>query len=133
MRRYKHIKVERAERSSSLNGKKYKTYYLKLVRGCDLSADDLVRHIRENYRVDEPTTIKVMKALEETIVDMILVGRAVDLPFIGKITPSLDVESVRQEKDLNIRSIKGIKLRFYPLAGIKRALRKAKYQIRATQ
>lgn len=133
MRKFNYIQVEKTERSSSLNGKKYKTYYLKLIRGRDVDAKKLIRHISEVYRIDEPTTIRVMKAMEESLIYFLLDGRGVDLPYIGKITPSLDAHSAKSEKSLNRASIKGLKLKFYPLASIKRALRKAKYQIRATQ
>lgn len=120
----KRITLQKNARTAKLAGKEREVHSYRLIRKADVSVDDLVTHIMLEYGIEEPITHRVTKAIGESVTRFVSEGRGVHIPYLGMVTPALEASAAKTQEELTPEMVRGIRMRFYPLASIKRELKK---------
>lgn|SRR5690554_787199 len=121
------IKCIKQSKPLNLRGGKKEVCTAKLVRNLDITAEDMLNELEWDYKIPPQTTIKVMKAMQEAFVECLLLGSAVEISYIGKFVPSVNVKTSDSEESFDLENILGVKIIYYPHKDIKEGLKKAKF------
>ena len=111
------------------NGVSKEKFFLKLYPVRPLEFDDMARLIAERTTLTEYEVQFALGELQDIIVENIRLGRGVKLDKLGSIHPSLSSKAVDSLKEINLSTVKKLKLIYKPSVRIKKALKEVKMRI----
>lgn len=111
------------------NGLSKEKFFLRLYPVRPLEFDDMARLIAERTTLTEHEVQFALGELQDIIVENIRLGRGVKLDKLGSIHPSLSSKAVDSLKEINLSTVKKLRLIYKPSVRIKKALKEVKMSI----
>lgn len=91
-----------------------KQYYAFLVKGDDVSFEELITFIGTLSGINEPYIVAVLRTLEKVIIDQLSHGRYVHLGRIGTFYLTIKSAGTESAEELSSRDVKSVRIRFKP-------------------
>lgn len=95
-----------------------KLYYPGLVKGDDVSFDELINEIGSMSGINEPYIEAVLRTLEKVMVDQLSHGRYVKLGRLGTFYLTFKASGAASPEALSSKNISSLNIRFKPGKGI---------------
>lgn len=105
-------------------------YHLVIAHQERLDFEQMCKLIAERTTLSEHEVEFALSELQDIIIENLKIGRGVELGRLGRIEPSINVKSVDNIKDINLKTIKKAHLIYEPSKAIKAALSTLKYKIK---
>ena len=91
-----------------------KLYYAGLVKGDDVSYDELISEVGKFSGINEPYIESVLLTLEKVMIEQLSHGRYVKFGRLGTFYLSFKSSGVTTPENLSSKNIKGLNIRFKP-------------------
>jgi predicted histone-like DNA-binding protein len=117
------IKFVPTAKSNVNNPKGPKLYYPGLVKGDEVSYDEMIQEIGKLSGINEPYIEAVLLTLEKVMVDQLSHGRYVKLGRLGTFYLTFKSNGVESPEKLSAKNIEGLNIRFKPAKRILDALK----------
>ena len=105
-----------------------KLYYPGLVKGDEVSYDELIREIGSLSGINEPYIEAVLRTLEKVMLDQLSHGRYVKMGKLGTFYLTFKSSAAPSPEKLSVSNIQGLNIRFKPARQIVDALKSFKFR-----
>lgn len=105
-------------------------YHLVIARQERLDFEQISKLIAERTTLSEYEVEFTLSELQDIIIENLQLGRGIELGRLGCIEPSINVKSVDNINDINLKTIKKTRLIYKPSKSIKAALKNLKFKIK---
>lgn len=105
-------------------------YHLVIARQERLNFEQMSKLISERTTLSEYEVEFTLSELQNVIIENLQLGRGIELGRLGCIEPSINVTAVEKKEDINLKTIKKVRLIYKPSKAIKAALKNLKFKIK---
>ena len=119
----KKIKVETRSRKAAFEGESKEYEHYVISKQEEVGSDEFMKILKDEHRIVEPVSIKVLMSTEIAIVEYLSQGKAVSVPHLGKFTPIITPASKGKPVEEMVLSV-----RFTPCNDMKKRMRAAKFE-----
>lgn len=104
-------------------------FYLIITRQPRLDFEKMCNMIAERTTISPHEVSFVLAELQEVVVENLQLGRGIELGRLGSLEPSLNAKSVKNIDEINLKTVKKVRLIYKPSKQIKKALKNLRFKI----
>lgn len=115
--------------SRKIPNEEKEVFHLVISKQQRLDFEKMCNMIAERTTISPHEVSFVLAELQEVVVENLQLGRGIELGRLGSLETSLNAKSVKNIDEINLKTVKKVRLIYKPSKQIKKALKNLRFKI----